>query len=788
MSTPTLEEISAKLNELIRQHNQAHQEILALRKELLQLKDEKAPEKVVSSDKKVSEPPVLTTTPSERVKPPVVKTSPPPREKTIKPDRNLEAFIGGNLISKIGIAILVIGVGFFVKFAIDNDLVSPVIRVIGGFLAGFSLVGLAYVLKENYKSYSAILLGGGIAILYFTTFAAFDFYHLIPKGVAFGLMLVFTAFGVLAAYWYNIQAIAIIGLAGAYAVPILLSDNTGEIRNLFIYISIVNVGILALAFRKYWHTLNYIAFALTWGVYLAWMEDRYVADRYFQVSLTFAAVFFLLFYGALLAYKLIHLEKYNWRDIVFLLLNSSIFYGTGYGLIEGIENGDRWLGLFTLANALVHFVVTLLIYNRKLADRNLFYLVAGLVLTFLTLAVPVQLEGNWVTMLWICEAVIVFWVGRTQKVFFYEALAYILAGMSFFSLLQDWGEGYSNSVYLLDEKVFTPIFNIHFLTSFLVIAGFAAMTYFHTRYKPEETQWRSLQRFGGVLLPSLLLITAFAAFLPEIDQFFTQLMASTKIVLDGADNFNYDLNTFSALWSINYAFLFMAALLAVNMRFWNNKAIYIAGIVASGIGVLLFLTESLPDLYQLRENYFHPGENPIFKPGMAYLYMRYICYAFLGINLWMNYRAHQTFDDPRVKTGFGLAFHLIMLALLSAELQHIIHVMYPEADTYLLERKVRRVGFSVLWGLYALVLMILGFWKKLQYLRIASIALFGVILVKVFIFDLDKTTLGNKTVIFLALGVLLMIISFLYQRFKSVILGDEPEQQETKQETDDENV
>ncbi|MDX2248043.1 MAG: DUF2339 domain-containing protein [Bacteroidia bacterium] len=784
MSTPQLEEISAKLNELIRQHNQSHQEILELRKQLLLLKKEAEPESVVSADKKISPPPVVISPPTEKTPPPPVTRPAPADRKKIKQGRDLEEYIGGNLISKIGIGILVIGVGFFVKYAIDNDLVSPVIRVIGGFLAGLSLVGLAYILKEKYKNYSSILLGGGLAILYFTTFAAFDFYHLIPKSLAFGLMLVFTAFGVFAAYWYNIQAIAVIGLAGAYAVPILLSDNTGEIRNLFIYISIVNVGILSLAFRKSWRLLNYIAFVLTWGVFLSWMEDRYEAEKFFGLSLTFASVFFLLFYGALLAYKLIHLEKYNWRDVVFLLVNSFIFYGTGYGLIEGIENGDRWLGLFTLANALVHFVVTVLIYNRKLADRNLFFLVAGLVLTFLTLSAPVQLDGNWVTVLWIGEALVVFWVGRTQKVFFYEGLAYILVIMSFFSLVQDWSEGYSASVYLLDDKFLTPLFNIHFLTSFLVLAGLTAINFLHVRYPSDETRWQTLRNFGGVLLPSVLLITLFTAFLPEIQQFFTQRMVTTKIVLDGIDNFNYDLSSFSTLWTINYAFVFMAGLLVVNSRFWKNKALNIVAMAASGLTVLMFLTEGLPALYQLRAVYLNPGENPIFNPEASYLYIRYICYVFLGLNLWMNYRTIPIFADTRVKIALNLALHLIILTVLSAELQHLAHVINRAADTYALERKVQRVGFSVLWGLYGLFLVIIGLWKKLQYLRVASIALFAAILIKVFIFDLDKATLGNKTVIFLALGVLMLIISFLYQRFKNVILGDDPENEKTDEKNE----
>jgi hypothetical protein len=54
------------------------------------------------------------------------------------------------------------------------------------------------------------------------------------------------------------------------------------------------------------------------------------------------------------------------------------------------ETGKHLLGVFTLCNALVHFVVTTIIYKKKLGDKNLFYLAAGLVLIFITIAIPVK--------------------------------------------------------------------------------------------------------------------------------------------------------------------------------------------------------------------------------------------------------------------------------------------------------------------------------------------------------------------------------------------------------------
>ncbi len=84
-------------------------------------------------------------------------------------------------------------------------------------------------------------------------------------------------------------------------------------------------------------------------------------------------------------------------------LNSFVYYGFGYAAINMHENGELFLGLFTVFNAVLHFAACYLIYKRQDATRDTFYLVAGMVLVFLTLAVPVQLDGQWVTIIWALE-------------------------------------------------------------------------------------------------------------------------------------------------------------------------------------------------------------------------------------------------------------------------------------------------------------------------------------------------------------------------------------------------
>lgn len=209
---------------------------------------------------------------------------------------NLEKFIGENLISKIGIIVLIIGVGIGAKYAIDDNYISPLMLIVFGYFIGFALIGFAIKLKTKYHDYSAVVMSGGMAVMYFITYFAYSYYALISQLSAFSLMVIFTVFTVLASIIYNRQIIAHIGLVGAYAVPFLLSENSGNYAVLFTYITILNVGILAVSVKKYWKTLFYSSFVITWLIYVVWMINGYNSHIHFSLAMMLLFIFFLTFY------------------------------------------------------------------------------------------------------------------------------------------------------------------------------------------------------------------------------------------------------------------------------------------------------------------------------------------------------------------------------------------------------------------------------------------------------------------------------------------------------------
>ena len=72
--------------------------------------------------------------------------------------------------------------------------------------------------------------------------------------------------------------------------------------------------------------------------------------------------------------------------------------------------------------------------------------------------------------------------------------------------------------------------------------------------------------------------------------------------------------------------------------------------------------------------------------------------------------------------------------------------------------------YSALWMAYGALLMMVGFWRRSSFVRWQALVLIAVTIVKVFVYDVSQLDRGYRIVSFIVLGVLLLAISFVYQR------------------------
>ena len=788
MDPQKINELEQRIGNLLYRQSVFYKEIKQLENELAELKRQSnfssvsAANTVKTPAEKPTERPVEkpierpTETPAEKTtETPVITAPSTPKPQFSLPTINrpkqpsdLEKIIGESWINKIGILIVIIGVAIGAKYSIENELISPLTRIILGYLMGIGLLGFGIKLKPKFEGYSAVLVSGAISIFYFITYFAYSFYSLIPQVLAFVMMLIFTAFTVFTAIKYNRVVIAHIGLIGAYAVPFLLSSGSGRVDILFSYMLIINLGILFISIKRDWKTLHYSAFFFTWLIYGSWFADKSFYSSlqgYEALGIGFATAFFLIFYGVSLFNNIISKEKLDKINIILILLNSFIYFGFGYGIFNSNTKLDTYLGLFTLFNAVIHFVVLFFIKSKKLADSTLFYSTLGMVFTFITIAIPIQLDGSWVTLLWIAQGTILFWIGKTKNIPIYEKISLPILGLSFLSLLEDWSfYRYANNG---DIQAF---WNINFLTGILAILGYGFVVYLSRKHaETEENQkFSPFNAIKSFYLPALLVLTAYLTFRNEIAYYFNYWYESSSLKgkeiseIDDYSLYNYDINVFKNIYLIAYSLVFFGGLALLNFHKFKNKVLGISAIVIGLLTLLSAQTFGLEELGELRYAYINEGSNEYFDVNFNYILVRYLLWGSVAFALWAIFKNTKSIiENTKFHIFLEMVIHISILNFLSNEL-----VTWMDIAGY---QDIFKLGLSILWSVYSLLLVSLGIYKKKKYLRISALVLFGVTLAKLFLYDISNLSTISKTVVLIVLGLLLLIISFLYNKFKDKI-------------------
>jgi uncharacterized membrane protein len=265
-----------------------------------------------------------------------------------KPD--LEKFIGENLLSKIGITVLVLGISFFVKYAIDQNWIKEAGRVIIGLIAGGILIGIAHRIRNSYRSFSSVLMGGGLTVFYFTIAFAFHQYHLISQTAGFIIMVIITAFAVLLSLYYDRMELAILATIGGFITPFLVSTGQDNYIALFIYLCILNSGLMVLAWFKRWPTINIIALFFTTIIYGSWLIKKMWFDYPLVVPYKDAMLFGTLFYLQFVAMNIVNnirqKKVFNTFDFIVVLSINFLFYLAALFILPYWNHGN-YNGLFT---------------------------------------------------------------------------------------------------------------------------------------------------------------------------------------------------------------------------------------------------------------------------------------------------------------------------------------------------------------------------------------------------------------------------------------------------------
>lgn len=703
---------------------------------------------------------------------------------------DLEKFIGENLINKIGILILVLGISYFVKFAIDKNWISEPARVGIGIFVGGLIMTLAHKLRLNYQAFSSVLVAGAIAVFYLTIAIAFHDYHLFGQEVAFLIMVVITAFSALVCISYNRVELAVLSLIGGFAVPFMVSTGQGSYVILFTYIAILNIGILTIAYFKKWMLINIQAYIFTIILFGAWLiKTLNEPQAPYLGAFLFAFLYYVIFILMNILNSLKNKISFTALQITILISNTFIFYGEGMGIFTSYHPELR--GIFTVLLSLLNLICAYAIYIKSRQDKNVIYLLIGLSLSFITLAVPVQFKGNYITLFWAAEAVLLMWLAQRSKVVSFRFGSVIVTALMCGSLFLDWAQLYGG------EKILAPLANQAFLSSAFAILslGFIwKLLKADGDYQDSKFQIvfnaRGYRKWVQIIL---LIIGYLAGFLETYHQAFNYLEGS------------YAPGSIVVL----YHFIFSALLIyGLHTREGFTKSFLLA---LSLLNVVLFVFVF---------SNFALSERQLYINLQSDGYLAYVVHFILFIPLaFFSFFIFRNIVNLKINMNIVIwIFTFFAVYFVSAEL--ILHSIFwsvdrvgdneivkylssnPGATGERLSRAeaisnisfeklhdaksfVVKTGFPILWAVMVFVMLLIGVRKKLKHLRIAALVLLGITVIKLFVFDIRNASETGKIVAFILLGVLILIISFVYQKIKKLVVNDEITEGKTSTKDDE---
>ena len=462
-----------------------------------------------------------------------------PRAK--REDTDLEKKIGQYWLNRIGIVAMLIGVSYFLKYAFDNNWVGPGGRITIGLLAGIAIVVWSENFrKRNYAAFSYSLKAVGIGTLYLSLWGAFQIYHLIPAAAAFVAMAIVTAATIALALSQDAELLASFALVGGFSSPVLLSTGQNHEAVLFAYIALLDLAIFTMAIFKPWRRLLWGSFAGTIILYLGWYSEYYSIDQR-ALTVTFAALFAAIFAFIPLAAAYSQRMRSSGRSTTLTLLplfNAAAFFLALYAMFEMEKTTLTW---FALALAAACLGIGSAVKNRlNLEDAQFINLLhVAIAVAFMTIAVPLKLDAQWITIGWLVESGVLLWLSVTARADFLRYFASVALVLGIVRLL------------FYDQiRAETLVFNMRFATYAVAIAILGGIAVLGKRHAAQAETIFLDAAVVGVNLLALIALTLEAS-----DYFDRQMLSGARLAssyrqVTLARDFSY-----SAIWLVYGAIL-----------------------------------------------------------------------------------------------------------------------------------------------------------------------------------------------------------------------------------------
>ena len=646
-------------------------------------------------------------------------------------ETNFEKYIGENLFGKIGILIFIIGIGFFVKYAIDQNWINETARTLMGYAVGAGMLVLAERLHKRYHTFSSLLAGGAFGIYYLITAIAFHYYTLFSHTIAFVILCVTTIFMSAVSVLYDRKELAVTALVGGFIAPFIISTDSSSIISLQIYITILNIGMFCLAMYKKWAILPMVSFAFTyiilWGTTaLGSFSDSEAVSTY-PTLFAFATLFYVIF---LLPVVFILRTQYGENTRLGLLgiitANSFMYLIYGDFLLQHFEASSDTTAYLAFFIAAVNLAIHLYLRFRVEGQDTLRNLMLGLAVTFASMGVPILFSAANVLMVWAAESVLLLWLFTKEKNRIYELASAVLLLLTLGALAY-----YRTTDTFIHDTGDSLFFNgAFFVTTFVSIAYYVIAV---------------IMQFNKELFSDTKRLIAYTPC-----NAIAYALGFSILFLAFRDNYHFHLeqpiSEYASLLTANIMLLGGALILRKRFEISENKLAYEISLYLAGI--LFAMTVW---------NYTAP-EGLLLRWLMALVTIAYMAYCMRGQLLVAS-------NQRNLHTEYSIISTLMWLTL-----TRFLLITFNEVNF--------STAFSLSLGIAAFILMCIGMRYHSKEIRIVSLAEFGIVIGKLILNDVWAMPSLGKIIVFISLGALLLILSFLYQKLKDALFNEEEQEQE----------
>ena len=646
-------------------------------------------------------------------------------------ETNFEKYIGENLFGKIGILIFIIGIGFFVKYAIDQNWINETARTLMGYAVGAGMLVLAERLHKRYHTFSSLLAGGAFGIYYLITAIAFHYYALFSHTIAFVILCVTTIFMSAVSVLYDRKELAVTALVGGFIAPFIISTDSSSIISLQIYITILNIGMFCLAMYKKWAILPMVSFAFTytilWGTTaLGSFSDSESVTTY-PTLFAFATLFYVIF---LLPVVFILRTQYGENTRLGLLgiitANSFMYLIYGDFLLQHFEASSDTTAYLAFFIAAVNLAIHLYLRFRIEGQDTLRNLMLGLAVTFASMGIPILFSAANVLMVWAAESVLLLWLFTKEKNRIYELASAVLLLLTLGALAY-----YRTTDTFIHDTGDSLFFNgAFFVTTFVSIAYYVVAV---------------IMQFNKDLFSDTKRLIAYTPC-----NAIAYALGFSILFLAFRDNFHFHLeqpiSEYASLLTANIMLLGGALILRKRFEISENKLAYEISLYLAGI--LFAMTVW---------NYTDP-EGLLLRWLMALVTIAYMAYCMRG-------RLLVTSNQRNLHTEYSIISTLMWLTL-----TRLLLITFNEVNF--------STAFSLSLGIAAFILMCIGMRYHSKEIRIVSLAEFGIVIGKLILNDVWAMPALGKIIVFISLGALLLILSFLYQKLKDALFNEKEQEQE----------